>query len=213
MDLDRCCAWSSSRGLVRSSLTGKAGGMDRDRFANILRGSGAVHRDTQADKSPPELSEPAQAEDNESVLHHAAWQLVTGNRQFQQGAPSGCQPHRQIYILVGVGKLVMGEPGGKNNHGFPPEVVQAPRRQPLPLGGPSTAGGWLDQKPGARFVLPLRQWEVPPAILLLSTSMSQYASSSLYASRGAGRTGDERTPHLPLSLLRLSAQVVAFQQG
>src|SRR6266581_3474253 len=69
-------------------------------------------------------------------------------------------------------------PGAKNHHGFPPEVVQAPRRQPLPLGGPSTAGGWLDQKPGARFVLLLRQWEVPPAILLLSTSMSQYASSS-----------------------------------
>ena len=43
--------------------------------------------------------------------------------------------------------------------------------------------------------------------------MSQYASSSLYASRGAGRTGDERTQHLPLSLLRLSTQVVAFQQG
>jgi hypothetical protein len=58
----------------------------------------------------------------------------------------------------------MGEPGGKHNHGFPPEVVHTPRRKPLPLGGPSTAGGWLDQKPGARFVLPLCQWETPPAI-------------------------------------------------
>ncbi len=138
--------------------------MDRDRFANILRGSGVVRHYTQADKSPPELFEPAQAEDNESVLHHAAWQLVTGNRQLQQGAPSGCQPHRRVYTLGGIGKLVMGEPGGKKNHGFLPEVVYAPRRTPLPLGGPSTAGGWLDQKPGARFVLPLCQWEAPPAI-------------------------------------------------
>jgi hypothetical protein len=86
---------------VRSSLVGKASGMDRYRFANILRGSGVVHRDTQADKSPPELAEPEQAEDNESVLHHAAWQLVTGNWQLQQGAPPGCQPHRRDYILVG----------------------------------------------------------------------------------------------------------------
>src|SRR5437879_6410203 len=138
--------------------------MDRDRFANILRGSGVVHRNTQADKSPPELFEPEQAEDNESVLHHAAWQLVTGSRQLQQGAPSGRQPHRRVYTLVGVGKLVMGEPGGKKNHGFSPEVVHVPRHKPLPLGGPSTAGGCLDQKPGARFVLPLRQWEAPPAI-------------------------------------------------
>src|SRR2546428_13941029 len=108
MDLDRCCAWSSSRGLVRSSLTGKAGGMDRDRFANILRSSGVVHRDTQADKSPPELSEPEQAEDNESVLHHAAWQLVTGNRQLQQGALSRCKPHRRGCNPGGGGQTGLG---------------------------------------------------------------------------------------------------------
>jgi hypothetical protein len=149
---------------MRSSLARKTGGMDRYRFANILRGSGVVHRDSQADKSPPELFEPEQAEDNESVLNHAAWQLVTGNRQLQHSTPSRCQPHRWVYILGGVGKLVMGEPGGKNNHGFLPEVVHAPRRKPPPLGGPSTAGGWLDQKPGTRFVLLLRQWEAPPAI-------------------------------------------------
>ena len=98
------------------------------------------------------------------VLHHAAWQLVTGNGQLQHGTPSGCQTYRRIYTLLGAGKLVMGEPGGKNHHGFPPEVVHAPRRKPLPLGGSSTAGGCLDQKPGARFVLPLRQWEAPPTI-------------------------------------------------
>src|SRR6266702_8312783 len=131
--------------------------MNRYRFANILRSSGVVHRDTQADKSPPELFEPEQAEDNESVLHYTAWQLVTGNRQLQQGALSRCQPHRRVYTLWGVGKLVMGEPDGKNHHGFLPEVVHAPRRQPPPLGDPSTAGGWLDQKPGVRFVLPLCQ--------------------------------------------------------
>ena len=145
-------------------MAGKAGRMDRYRCANILRGSGVVHRDTQADKSPPELSEPAQAEDHESVLHHAAWQLVTGNGQLQHGTPSGCQTYRRIYTLLGAGKLVMREPGGKNHYGFPPEVVHAPRRQPLPMGGPSMAGGWLDQKPGARCVLLLRQWEAPPAI-------------------------------------------------
>jgi len=48
----------------------------------MLRDAGVVYRDTQADKDPPGLSEPEHAEENVSVLHHAAGQLITGHRQL-----------------------------------------------------------------------------------------------------------------------------------
>ena len=183
-------AWASA------AASRKADPLDRYHLADVLRRPGVIQHHTMTCKSPPGLFQPQQAQDKEGVVHHAAWRLMTRDREFQQRALPRHQAQRRVDRLLAAGKFVMRQPGREHCTGFLPQILHTPGDKPLTPDGCSTGRGRLDPDPGSMVVALLLQC-VAPTLMPCMCKIAQSASQQ----------------EAPWRTLRLTRRNIAYCKG